>query len=75
MVVVNLDPANEQYKYQCDINIQDLITLDDAMEEMSLGPNGGLVFCMEYLLDNFGWLSDQLEDYNDSDYFVFDCPG
>jgi len=25
-----------------------LITLDDVKEEMDLGPNGGLVFCLEY---------------------------
>lgn len=33
-------------------DIRELIHLDDAMEDESLrfGPNGGLVFCMEYVL-------------------------
>lgn len=38
------------------IDIRDLITLDDVMEELCLGPNGGLVYCMEYLIENIDWL-------------------
>ena len=44
------------------------------MEEMDFGPNGGLVFCMEYLVENLSWLEDQIGDYGD-DYILFDCPG
>lgn len=73
--MVNLDPANETFKYTCDIDIKDLITLDDAMEEMELGPNGGLVFCMEYLYENFNWLEDELQKLYETDYILFDCPG
>ena len=35
--IVNLDPANECIKYNVDINIEDLITLDDVMENLKLG--------------------------------------
>ena len=35
------------------------------MEEMEFGPNGALVYCMEYLLENIDWLSDELGEYND----------
>jgi hypothetical protein len=33
------------------IDIRDLIEIDDAMDDQALrfGPNGGLVFCMEYV--------------------------
>lgn len=31
-------------------DIRDLISLEDVMEELELGPNGGLVYCMEYPL-------------------------
>lgn len=44
------------------------------MEELNLGPNGALVYCMEYLLENLEWLEEELGDY-DGDYLVFDCPG
>jgi hypothetical protein len=56
ILVINLDPAAESFKYRCDIDIRDLITLEDVMEEMHLGPNGGLVYCMEYLILNIEWL-------------------
>ena len=35
---------------------------------------GGLVYCMEFLLDNIEWLEENLGDY-DQDYLIFDCPG
>ena len=45
-------------------DIRDLISVDDVMAEMQLGPNGALIFCMEYLLeDDSGWLTEQLEGY------------
>jgi Conserved hypothetical ATP binding protein len=44
------------------------------MEEFDLGPNGGLVYCMEYLLANFSWLEDKLKQLG-SQYVLFDCPG
>lgn len=46
------------------------------MEDPSLrfGPNGGLVFCMEYFANNFDWLEESL-GHVDDDYVLFDCPG
>ena len=41
-------------------DIRELISLDDVMEELGLGPNGGLIYCMEYpflLFLNFSVLS------------------
>ena len=38
------------------------------------GPNGGLVFCMEYLIQNTSWLEECLGEVDD-DYFIIDCPG
>ena len=34
------DPAAEEFKYPVAIDVRDLISLSDAMEEMELGPNG-----------------------------------
>nr|QBH74277.1 hypothetical protein [Brunneria borealis] len=74
--VVNLDPAAEYFEYQPLADIRELIHLDDAMEDEDLkfGPNGGLVFCIEYLLENPDWLEEQLGEADD-DYILFDCPG
>lgn len=57
-------------------DIKDLITLEDVMEEMELGPNGALLFCMEYLLQSQEWINEQLgEVVHQDDYVIFDCPG
>lgn len=76
MRVVNLDPAAEVFEYTPAVDIRELIHIDDVMEdeEMHFGPNGGLVYCMEFLLENTSWLEEQLGETED-DYFLFDCPG
>ena len=72
-------------------DIRDLITLDDVMEEMQYGPNGGLVFCMECATcTSFARVLTILaarflvnnmdwleEELGDyqDDYLIFDCPG
>lgn len=58
------------------LDIRELIEVDDVMEDDSLrfGPNGGLVFCMEYFANNFDWLENCLGHIED-DYILFDCPG
>lgn len=74
--VINLDPAAEYFDYPVLADIRDLISLDDAMEDDTLhfGPNGGLVFCMEYFAQNFDWLDEAMDDIEE-DYIIFDCPG
>jgi GTPase SAR1 family protein len=75
--IVNLDPAAEYFHYPLTADIRDLIQLDDVMDDDSLhfGPNGGLIFCMEYFAKNFDWLIEQLGEDEDDDYILFDLPG
>mmetsp|Transcript_28066 Transcript_28066/g.74229 ORF Transcript_28066/g.74229 Transcript_28066/m.74229 type:complete len:270 (+) Transcript_28066:126-935(+) len=73
--VINLDPAAESFSYDCEVDVRELISVDDVMEELNYGPNGGLVYAMEYIVENMSWLEDLLADYVDDDYFIFDCPG
>ena len=75
IIVINLDPAAESFKYNCDIDIRELITVVDVMLRKKLGPNGALVYCMEYLLDHIDWLEEQIETFAENSYFLFDCPG
>ncbi|CCW63368.1 unnamed protein product [Phytomonas sp. EM1] len=73
--IANVDPAAEELPYDPSIDVRDLISLEDAMEGKGLGPNGGLVFCMEYLVTTgLPWLRDQLGDYAE-DFVIFDMPG
>lgn len=39
-----------------------------------LGPNGALVYCMEYLEKNYEWLKEKLKVLKNS-YLIFDMPG
>ena len=93
---VNLDPAAEEFTWDPAIgilqhhsslrlDIRDLVSLEDVMEELNLGPNGGLMYCFEYILinttnshrylvDNLDWLDEQLGGY-DNDYLLIDLPG
>lgn len=74
--IVNLDPAAKNFDYPVAVDIRELINLDDVKEELGLGPNGGLIYCMEELEDNLDdWLTEKLDDFMDDDYLVFDCPG
>lgn len=45
------------------------------METHNLGPNGGLVYCMDYLEQNFDWLLERLEALQGRRYVLFDSPG
>lgn len=73
--VGNLDPAAESFKYEVAFDIRDLISVDEVMEELNLGPNGALMYCMEFLLENLDWLEDELDKFLDDDYLILDCPG
>eukprot|EP01132_Coremiostelium_polycephalum_P007869 gene7869-9686_t len=74
VAIVNLDPANESIPYTPTINIQDLIDFNLVVESTELGPNGALIYCMEYLEKNLDWLKEKILALKDH-YFLFDCPG
>ena len=76
MHVVNLDPAADHFAYPVSADIRELISLEDVMEELNLGPNGALLYCMEYFEDSLDdWLSEALEGFGEDDCVIFDCPG
>ena len=33
------------------------------------------MFCIEYLSQNMEWLEDELSQFDEDGYFLFDCPG
>lgn len=81
--VVNLDPANADMPYECAIDLVDLITVDDVCDNLQLGPNGSLMYCVEYIERNIDWLIQRLEALLEKHkslalppaYLLFDCPG
>ncbi|TPX34010.1 hypothetical protein SmJEL517_g03249 [Synchytrium microbalum] len=72
--VINLDPGNDLLPYYCSVDICDLITVSKVMDEHRLGPNGALVYCIEYIEANLDWLIAKLKPFQDR-YIIFDCPG
>ncbi|PTB42807.1 uncharacterized protein TrAFT101_001390 [Trichoderma asperellum] len=72
--VVNLDPANDHTNYPCALDIRDLVKLEDIMREDRLGPNGGILYALEELENNYEWLEEGLKELGE-DYILFDCPG
>lgn len=72
---VNLDPAAETFSYEPDLDIRELITLEDVMEELGLGPNGGLMYCFEFLLQNLDFLNEALDPLSEEYLIIFDMPG
>ncbi|CZT14182.1 related to Gop-2 protein [Ramularia collo-cygni] len=72
---INLDPAADTFAYEPDLDIKDLITLEDVMEELHLGPNGGLIYCFEFLMENLDFITDPLEDVTEEYLIIIDMPG
>ena len=75
VAIVNLDPANDALPYDAAVDIADLIQLDEVMEQMGLGPNGGLIYCLEHLEKNSDWLVDKISALGADTYLLFDFPG
>ncbi len=75
--VVNLDPANDATSYEAAVDVRELVTLEGIMddEEVGLGPNGGVLYALEEVEQNFEWLEDRLRTRVGEDYVLFDCPG
>jgi len=73
--IINLDPANENMNYEPDVDIANLIRVEEVMDELSLGPNGGLVYAMQFLMKNLEWLKEKLDQLPNNNYLMIDCPG
>ncbi|KAI1284955.1 GPN-loop GTPase 2 [Halotydeus destructor] len=60
--IVNMDPANDiSLPYKPSIDISSLIRVEEVMERLGLGPNGGLIYAVEYLDENIDWLFEQIK--------------
>ncbi|CAB0010935.1 unnamed protein product [Nesidiocoris tenuis] len=63
VVIVNIDPANDELIYEAAVDVSDLITVEDVMTHKNLGPNGGLIYSIEYLEKNFIWFHESLSKF------------
>lgn len=61
-------------EYTPTVDISELIKHEEVMTHFGLGPNGALVYCMEFLETNVQWLITKILNLKDH-YLIFDCPG
>lgn len=73
--IVNLDPANDLMSYTPNVDIRELIVFEEVMNHNSLGPNGALLYCMEYLEKNIDWLLEKLKYLSNNTNILIDLPG
>ena len=57
-----LQNCSATHRFCARTDIRDLVSVEDVMTEMQFGPNGALVFCMEYLVENLEWLQVRSEE-------------
>lgn len=72
--ILNLDPAAEHFDYPLSWDIREIISVEDVTQSLGFGPNGGLVYALEFLISNLDVFDEVLGQYED-DYIIFDCPG
>lgn len=61
-------------EYTPAVDISELIKHEEVMKHFKLGPNGALIYCMEFLETNVKWLIAKVLNLKDH-YLIFDCPG
>ena len=45
------------------------------MAELDLGPNGALIYCMDFVLENIEWLTLKIKSLPLDTMLIIDCPG
>ncbi|MEE9116256.1 MAG: ATP/GTP-binding protein [Thermoplasmata archaeon] len=74
VITVNLDPGAENLMYNPDVDIQDWITLKEAMEDTDLGPNAAQIYCADMLALNAKEVGETIEKF-ETNYILIDTPG
>ena len=77
-VSINLDPGSNLNLLNFDINIQELIISYEIIPELNLGPNGALLYAIEYFEKNNDWLEKKIAntiEIKNFCHFLFDFPG
>nr|UXY88268.1 ATP-binding protein [Cryptomonas curvata] len=75
---INLDPGNKISLSDFDINIQELINSDEIIPELNIGPNGSLLYSIEYFEKNSDWFESKFKYFLNNVrryHFLFDFPG
>ena len=55
-------PSIRRCSYTSMLDISDLVALEEVQKELGLGPNGGMLYCMDYLAENLDWLEAKMAE-------------
>lgn len=76
-LIINLDPGNEDYDNN-NIDISLLVCSREISSELHLGPNGSILFSLEFFEKNMDWFEKKLKKIEKSFqnfYLLVDLPG
>ncbi len=59
--IINLDPGNDLVAPEVTFDVCEVVSVPRVMEEAGLGPNGGLVWCIDYMVGHLGDLCDAIK--------------
>lgn len=73
-IVVNMDPGADTLPYESDVDIREWISLNEVMQEYSLGPNGAQIVAADLMAMNISRMMDIVSTYR-TNYALIDTPG
>ena len=73
-IVVNMDPGADTLPCEPDVDIREWISLDEVMQEYSLGPNGAQIVAADLMAVNINKMMEVVSTYK-TDYVLIDTPG
>lgn len=77
-IVINLDPGNFQRHKIFGVDLCTLINMNEIVSDLHFGPNGSILYCLEYLEKNLGWLEKKIQltlSGKTMIFILFDFPG
>lgn len=74
VIVVNLDPGARYVPYTPDVDIREYVVLEDVMDAFNLGPNGGLIACVDMTVNFIEEIKKEIEDLG-AEHIIIDTPG
>lgn len=74
VITVNLDPAARRLPYSPEVDVRDLVSIDEIMNQLGLGPNGALVAAVDMVAGQVDQLKEAIEG-SKAEYAIIDTPG
>ena len=74
--IINLDPAVYEIPYEPNIDIRDTINYKNVMKQYKLGPNGGILTCLNLFATKFDQVIGLIDKrQNELEHVFIDTPG